>query len=92
MTASRRVPAFPKRRLPCPEVPVTHGWSGLGGLDAERLLMSLTFLAGFCPVVFDEVLEAAEPRAGGEPGLRAEPGPFCTACGANAGIFWLYGV
>jgi hypothetical protein len=52
--------------------------------------MSLSFLAGFCPPVFD-VLDATEPCAGDEPGFRAEPEPFCTACGANAGIFWLYG-
>jgi len=61
----------------------------LRGLDAERLFMSLEFLAGFRPAVFDAVLDASEPGDEPDPGL--EPEPFCTECGACAGIFWILG-
>jgi len=63
----------------------------LGGLDAERLQMSLAFLAGFRPAVFDAVLDATEPCADDEPDPSREPEPFCISCGAHAGIFWLLG-
>lgn len=63
----------------------------LGALDAERLYLALAFLAGYRPRVFDASLDATEPGAGGEPDPSLEPEPFCTICGADAGIFWLLG-
>src|SRR5262245_49325701 len=63
----------------------------LRALDPERLFTSLEFLAGYRPRVFDAALDATEPGAGGGPDPSREPEPFCTVCGADAGIFWLLG-
>jgi hypothetical protein len=63
----------------------------LGALDAERLYLSLAFLAGYRPRAFDAALDATEPCAGDEPDPAREPEPFCTVCGANVGIFWMLG-
>ena len=63
----------------------------LGALDAERMYLSLAFLAGYRPRVFDAALDATEPCAGDEPDPSLEPEPFCRTCGGYAGIFWLLG-
>ena len=63
----------------------------LGALDAERMYLTLAFLAGYQPRVFDAALDATEPCADDEPDPSLEPEPFCTVCGGNAGIFWLLG-
>lgn len=63
----------------------------LGALDAERLYLSLAFLAGYRPRAFDAPLDATEPGAGDEPDPSLEPELFCTSCGGHAGIFWLLG-
>lgn len=63
----------------------------LGAIDAERLYLSLAFLAGHRPRAFDAALDATEPCADNEPDLSHEPRPFCTVCGADAGIFWILG-
>jgi hypothetical protein len=63
----------------------------LGALDAERMYLSLAFLAVHRPRVFDVALDATEgcPDDGPDPSL--EPEPFCRTCGADVGIFWLRG-
>ena len=63
----------------------------LGALDAERMYLSLAFLAGHRPRVFDTALDATEPCADDGPDPSNEPEPFCTTCGGSAGIFWLLG-
>jgi hypothetical protein len=63
----------------------------LGRLDADGLYMSMAFLAGLRPSVFDAVLDATESCAGDEPDPCRDPEPFCTECGACVGIFWLLG-
>lgn len=63
----------------------------LGALDAERMYLSLAFLAGYRPRTFDAALDATEPCADDEPDPSLEPEPFCTVCGADAGIFWMLG-
>jgi hypothetical protein len=63
----------------------------LTAIDAERMYLSLAFLAGYRPRVFDAALDATEPCADDGPDSSPEPEPFCTVCGGNAGIFWLLG-
>jgi hypothetical protein len=57
-------------------------------LDADRMHDSLVFLAGYAPGVLDVILTATEPclddeRPSGQDALE----PYCTECGAAAGIF-----
>jgi hypothetical protein len=60
----------------------------IDSLDDERMRESLHFLAGYAPGVLDAILTATEPclddeRPDGDDALE----PYCTACGAPAGIF-----
>ena len=57
-------------------------------LEHERMVDSLTFLAGYAPSVLAAILTATEPclddeRLSDDDALE----PYCTACGAAAGIF-----
>ena len=60
-------------------------------LDIEQLTMTLAFLAGYRPAVFDAVLDAMEPCEGDGRPLGDEPEPYCTACGCAVGIFLGHG-
>lgn len=63
----------------------------LARLDAGVLYLGLAFLAGVSPATFDDVMDAAEYCAAGEPDPAADPEPYCTACGGHAGIIWPLG-
>ena len=57
-------------------------------LDAERMYDSLVFLAGYAPGVLDVILTATEPCLDDERPADADAlEPYCTRCGASAGIF-----
>lgn len=57
-------------------------------LDAERMHDSLVFLAGYAPGVLDVILTATEPCLDDERPVGADSlEPYCTSCGAAAGIF-----
>jgi hypothetical protein len=73
-TTGRRVPAPAHDRL-----------ERLAGIDAEHKEMALTFLSGYAPDVFDDVLDATEPITSYSLGDDAEP--YCITCGASAGVF-----
>jgi hypothetical protein len=60
-------------------------------LDIEQLTMTLAFLAGYRPAVFDAVLDALEPGAEEGVTLGGEAEPCCTSCGASVGIFLGHG-
>ena len=57
-------------------------------LDDERMADSLAFLSGYAPGVFDAVLTATEPCLDDllPPDADALE-PYCTSCGAKAGVF-----
>jgi hypothetical protein len=60
----------------------------IAGLDGARMADGLAFLAGYAPGVFDAVLTATEPCLddlfpAGDDALE----PYCTRCGAKAGVF-----
>ncbi len=61
----------------------------LADLDEDRLVMALTWLAGYRPAVFDAVLDATEPRTGDDHPDDSEP--YCRLCGAQVGVFFSYG-
>lgn len=57
-------------------------------LDQERMADSLAFLSGYAPGVLDAILTATEPCLDDlfppdEDALE----PYCTECGAKAGVF-----
>jgi hypothetical protein len=57
-------------------------------LGAERMHASLVFLAGYAPGVLDVILTATEPCLDDErPSDQDALEPYCTECGAAAGIF-----
>jgi len=57
-------------------------------LDADRMHDSLVFLAGYAPGVLDVILTATEPCLDDErPADEDSREPYCTKCGASAGIF-----
>ncbi len=70
-------------------------------LPPERLAETLAFLSGYAPGVFDAILAATEPcfddlfpadtddEDGADEGAAASAAlePYCTRCGAKAGIF-----
>jgi len=57
-------------------------------LDADRMHDSLVFLAGYAPGVLDVILTATEPCLDDErPADQDALEPYCTKCGAAAGIF-----
>ena len=57
-------------------------------LDADRMHDSLVFLAGYAPGVLDVILTATEPCLDDErPSDQDALEPYCTECGAAAGIF-----
>jgi hypothetical protein len=62
----------------------------LASIDPEHKEMALMFLSGYAPSVFDDVLDATEPVTP-EPvtgySLADDAEPYCTACGASAGVF-----
>ena len=55
------------------------------GLDSDQMAMALVFLAGYSPAAPDAVLDATGPCD--EPAADYGPEPYCTVCGAPAGIF-----
>lgn len=85
-----------QRHIPLPQdaacVRPSTGGDGrlarLAALDADRRSEALTFLAGYAPGIFDAIVAATEPctsddHPAGDDALE----PFCTQCGARAGIF-----
>jgi hypothetical protein len=57
-------------------------------LDPTQMHDSLVFLAGYAPGVLDVILTATEPGPGDRrQALQDALEPFCTRCGAAAGIF-----
>ena len=57
-------------------------------LDADRMHDSLVFLAGYAPGVLDVILTATEPCLDADrPADDDAMEPYCTKCGAAAGIF-----
>jgi hypothetical protein len=60
----------------------------IAGLDAERMAEGLIFLSGYAPGVLDAILTATEPCLDDQfpPDSDAEE-PYCTRCGAKAGVF-----
>ena len=61
----------------------------IGQLTAKQLTDALLFLAGYEPAVFDAIAEAVEPCPGDGAG---DPAPYCAACGADIGIFLMFGL
>ena len=64
----------------------------IAGLDAERMAESLAFLSGYAPGVLDAILTATEPCLDDlfPPDADALE-PYCTQCGATAGVFTALG-
>jgi hypothetical protein len=64
----------------------------IAGLDAERMAESLAFLSGYAPGVLDAILTATEPCLDDlfPPDADALE-PYCTECGAKAGVFTALG-
>src|SRR5579871_39351 len=60
----------------------------IAGLSAERMAETLAFLSGYAPGVLDAVLTATEPCLDDllPPDADALE-PYCTRCGAKAGVF-----
>jgi len=57
-------------------------------LDPTQMHDSLVFLAGYAPGVLDVILTATEPSPDERrPALEDALEPYCTECGAAAGIF-----
>ena len=59
-------------------------------LDGDQMTIALRFLAGYSPATLDAVLDATGPSDDGEPEDYG-PEPYCTRCGAAAGIFAAHG-
>jgi hypothetical protein len=60
----------------------------IDALDADRMHDSLVFLAAYAPGVLDVILTATEPsRCDERPAADDTMEPYCTRCGAAAGIF-----
>jgi hypothetical protein len=76
---------------------VATGASTLGRLlDLEQITRTLAFLAGYRPAVFAAAsgdAGCAEPRPpmNGRMAREDGPEPYCSACGAAAGIFLGHG-
>jgi hypothetical protein len=64
----------------------------VAGLDPDRMTDALAFLAGYAPGVLDAILTATEPCLDDlfPPDADALE-PYCTACGAKAGVFTALG-
>jgi hypothetical protein len=60
----------------------------IAALGADRMHDSLVFLAGYAPGVLDVILTATEPCLDDErPADEDALEPYCSKCGAAAGIF-----
>jgi hypothetical protein len=70
----------------------TDRLSRIAGLDAERMSDCLAFLAGYAPGILDAILTATEPCLDDlfPPDADALE-PYCTECGAKAGVFTALG-
>ena len=64
----------------------------IAGLDAERMSDCLAFLSGYAPGILDAILTATEPCLDDlfPPDADALE-PYCTECGAQAGVFTALG-
>jgi hypothetical protein len=64
----------------------------VAGLDADRMTDALAFLSGYAPGILDAILTATEPCLDDlfPPDADALE-PYCTACGARAGVFTALG-
>jgi hypothetical protein len=64
----------------------------IAALDAERMSASLAFLSGYAPGILDAILTATEPCLDDlfPPDADALE-PYCTECGAKAGVFTALG-
>jgi hypothetical protein len=92
---STTVPAHDRWYIPPPvEAAAVRRGPGDGdvarvqALDADRMRESLVFLAGYAPGVLDVILTVTEPCLDDERPADADAlEPYCTSCGAAAGIF-----
>jgi len=84
---------------PAPEAAAVRAQPGdadrlarIAGLGAERLSECLAFLSGYAPGVLDAILTATEPCLDDlfPPDADALE-PYCTECGAKAGVFTALG-
>ncbi len=64
----------------------------IAALDAERMSDCLAFLSGYAPGILDAILTATEPCLDDllPPDADALE-PYCTECGAKAGVFTALG-
>jgi hypothetical protein len=66
--------------------------ASIAALDADRMAESLAFLSGYAPGVLDAILTATEPCL--DDLLTPDQDdlePYCTRCGATAGVFTALG-
>jgi ribosomal protein S27AE len=83
-------------RLPAPAPRGRRAPSGgrlarLAALDPEQPRLTLVFLFGYRPHVFDVILDAVEPPARPGTETTTDREPFCARCGAPVGIFLAHG-
>jgi hypothetical protein len=74
-----------------PGTPLLDRVSRLAALSQEDTVAGLLWLAMNFPAVCDAMLDKTEFDAIDDDCPCEEPEPFCTACGAAAGIFAAYG-
>jgi hypothetical protein len=85
----RALPAFPAPGGPVPIVSGLDWISRLAALSSQDTVAGLLWLAMHSPTVCDAMLDKTEFDAidDEEDYPRGEPEPYCTSCGADAGIF-----
>jgi hypothetical protein len=62
----------------------------LAAIDPEHKEMALMFLSSYASHIFDDVLDTTEPVTAGPVtgySLADDAEPYCTVCGASAGVF-----
>lgn len=59
----------------------------ISAVDGDQITMAMMFIAGYSPSAVDAALEATGPCAEDEADGDYGPEPYCTQCGASAGIF-----
>ena len=86
------LPAIPAPGDPVPETSQLDRISRLAALSHQDTVAGLLWLAMNFPAVCDAMLDKTEFDAiDDEEPPCGEPEPYCTACGAAAGIFTAYG-
>jgi len=73
-------------------IPVQDRLARIAALDADRMAESLAFLSGYAPGILDAILTATEPCLDDLlPPDQDASEPYCTRCGAPAGVFTALG-